>query len=151
MTPAELLKRVLAAKGPDREIDAEVCVAFGVMPGVEGWPPRLAEGWQWALAVTNTLGRGPDVSCMVYHPQKEPEPIALYTRAPPALTASLDAALALVGRHFGVTVKAVSEPGTGTDCEAWLHRSHPTNATYEGQAPTPALALIAALLRSLPQ
>ena len=70
----------------------------------------------------------------------------------PKVTTSLDAILGLIREKlpgFGLTIKAIPEPGTGSNAEAWLSRSHPTNVTFEADAPTPALAICIALLLAL--
>lgn len=117
---SSILSRVLAADGPDRELDAAICVAFYDIPD----PPRA-----WRVDCVSDSGV-----------------VRSYT--PARYTASLDAALALVERV---------RPGAGYRIE-YIPNNHPNNrgwascglpgeqeATY---AKTPALALLAALIKS---
>jgi hypothetical protein len=156
--PASLAARVEALTGADREVDAEICIALGVMPEVTEWPPTLSDGWLWRLGKPAPYGamdyRG-KVACLVYHPQKEPEPVSLYVRKAPPLTSSLDAALALTERvRPDVYVKIDQYMNTGAvkyawaKWRVWLKTYEPLGEWFGGPSPTPALALLAALLHS---
>jgi hypothetical protein len=123
----ELLSRVEKAEGPDRELDREICLAARENVSTDPlsgfvWRPNGGGGWS-------------DV---------------------PDLTASLDAALALVERVLPGSYVELSGP------RKYLHIPTPVPnrwkayiATFNhdgdktGWAATPALALLAALLRAL--
>lgn len=118
MTPAELLERVLAAKGPDREIDLDVFLACGC---AQAQPPPFE---------------------IVLYPDGSRIP---GDRAP--VTASLDAAVALVERvRPGWELDISIENGVGT---ARLISPLQDICTEPAVKKPPALALIAALLRSM--
>lgn len=132
----DLLERVGAATGPDREIDAEIAWAC------------LEEDWS----------SGPERAVS--------EPFA-HIKMLPEYTASLDAALALVERVLPGWLPSVEKrrglgaPPTGmvsadiagrSGWEGWTGRVRLTAGIYYFEnAPTPAIALLAAMLRAIKQ
>jgi hypothetical protein len=140
---AALLARVEAAAGPDRELDADLCVAM-VYPGE--FPEGLEPGWTAYLARSHVSDR---IMVRVRHVDGEDGPLLSWPR--PHLTASLDAALALVERcgwrvhgldasirdHHAWTLCRSSEvPNDGMDYASAAHADI-------------RLALLAALLKAL--
>lgn len=125
----ELKERVAKATGPDRELDGLIEQALGILPSEAYWSTSNVYGEVVAHWISGGYG------AYKYH---EPE----------ALTASLDAAIALVEMKL---------PGWGWCCEktcAGLCRAvvwHPLAKMHDwrANAHTPALALIAALLEAL--
>lgn len=117
----ELLGRLEAAEGADRELDAELAALGGHENAFDGSSlaevladPELRE---WAIA---------------------------WGSIPPA-TDSLDAALALVERvlpGWGIALQRMNGWGAAI-CET------PTADRYHADAPTPAIALLIALVRAL--
>lgn len=121
MTKAELLQRIEAASGPDRVLDGDVWHALTAKPG-DVWVNDFADG--------------------VYHLQDPRDTIAY--EAPPDLTASIDAAIALVERLLPgrqITMRIDEKDGP---------RPHSViAATWFAQCNTLPLAILAALLRAL--
>lgn len=116
----ELAARVEAATGPDRELDAEIALAVGIVKEREG----------------NTFFGHRDYSCMVLergyydHDGSAPEL--------PHLTASIDAAMTLVPEGWDWQYSSY----TGT---AYVHQG---DRTTFGHTKVGALALCAAALRA---
>jgi hypothetical protein len=137
----ELLERVEAASGADRELDVLI------------WA-QLAEDRDVRWDGNTLLGRArkpPHDECVLgtIDPGRVARNFQVgYSRPPyPSPTASLDAALALVDRVLpGWCKSAVDlrpEP-----CEGYVwERGHVGN--IQGKAPTPALAVLVAMLRAL--
>jgi len=145
MSLADLIERVEGATGPDREADCELWALHHGLTlewqgttlvageeGVVGWidPGRLARNFY-----TNRAKTGPG--------------------SIPAYTASIDAALALCERVLpeawpGFQRNRVTDPARAWS--AWLE-IFPEGVnfpdTYDFNAPTPALALILAMLKAL--
>ena len=143
-----LIERVEAATGPDREIDAVVwrVVLMPQLPFYREFDGRVM------LDVRHGLGEGgPD--------WRHPSPYD-QSRYPPNYTASLDAALTLMERKLpGWMVVNLSE-WENERMRArgrWMAQLKPIGAqgdlrvvtAYCQHAPSPALALISALLRAL--
>jgi hypothetical protein len=126
ITP-ELLARVEAATGPDRELDTAIAIALRI--GAEGYP-KFPLGSFKAGYVQADMGR--DGWSVGWHIQP--------------LTASLDAALALVERVL---------PGwwwmlrSGDGYDAVLTPTWRSQDGVVGEHKTPALALLSAMLRAL--
>lgn len=118
----ELAARVEGLAGPDRRIDAEICLALGlsggnpiVSPGCDGW---------------------------LVGSESNPNPVeaARYT-------ASLDAAMALIPEGRGRGAFAMSRDSFGrTHCDVWTDVEF--NRREHGSAKSAALALCAAALRA---
>ncbi len=126
MSISELIERVEGATGPDRELDAAICrhTRHTAEQPDGSWLETFDGGYR-------------------------------HTINPPALTASLDAALALCERVLpeawpGFQRNRVTDPARAWS--AWLE-IFPEGAkdydTYDFNAPTPALALILAMLQAL--
>lgn len=159
MDLSELLERVEKASGPDRELDAELCLALGDFPQIQvswtGGPFRSDLDGGWRLR--------PQSKGYVEHPlwiDSWGRPIGAQAKP---YTASVDAALALVERvlpGWGVVItkpldgggyaEVFSREGLSFDPNGdknvslgeWLEQGKP-------QRETPALALLAAMLRAL--
>ena len=133
MTKADLLQRIEAANGPDRVLDGDVWHALTAKPG-DVWVNDFADG--------------------VYHLQDPRDTIAY--EAPPDLTASIDAAIALVERllpGWAWFVDWIGMPDQpACHAEIWLpaqRSQHLGRERERGEASTPALAILAATLRAL--
>jgi hypothetical protein len=128
-TLQSLRARVAAASGPDREIDAAICVAFGI-----GGKSRTVNK------------RGHVVNG---------KPVFLRVDIEyPKLTASIDAARVLVERVLpGMVIECAIYPeGGGYACLwPWFKRAFPMGHRGETEAgtATPALAIILAMLDAL--
>lgn len=123
-----LLARVEAATEPDRDIDADLTVAL--LGGKAEWLTAQYTGDLVAAHVVPSANhRGGLAKQPVY-----------------ALTASLDAALALVGRVLPGWAWSVGNKASGG--QAYL-MSGPGAVLCGGEANTPALSLLAALLKAL--
>lgn len=143
---ADLLARVEAATAPDRELDARLHVALhphehgmihpGRPDGSRGSSHGPLSGMDWDAWSRLAKHRGSDLGMVANH--------GLW----PDYTASLNAALTLVERALpGWDYRVERDEGVH---KAGVWRS----GTYFGgygteSAPTPALALLAALLRAL--
>jgi hypothetical protein len=136
---SSLLERVKGADGPDREIDA--CITAALAEPL--WP--LREG---ASLYVDMEAYGPYVR--VHDPRigkrsKGNAPMFSLDEVP-AYTSSLDAALALVERVLpGWEILITNE---GDPADTWVASIGPrdTFTSFETQRPTPALALLSALL-----
>lgn len=111
----DLIRRVEAATGPDRELDFDVCAALGLYEAEPTYGPHLRRIWHG-----------------------------------PRLTASIDAALALVEKVLpGCTdTSDASYPEAGIE---WTLFPDGGDDWITGTAKTRPLAIIAALLRALKQ
>lgn len=134
-----LLARAEAAEGPDRELDARIFCA------VNGYTFRSHRP---------DLGTPPTGSAYVayYEPKNGEHPNAYC----PAFTATHDAALALCERELPGWLRDAGERYIGIQARDWIAhvetpwQDSPTTVrwTYCGRAKTPALALLAALLKA---
>jgi len=109
----DLLERVTAATGPDRELDAAIALT-------QGWPVYRGDNW---------IGPHAEISV-------------------PAYTASLDNAVALIESRLPGWWWAVGHYGPHGKCTANVSRDGKKHGNDVVGA-TPALALLAALLRTL--
>lgn len=132
MTPAELLERVLA-KGPSEELDAHILCALAAPEGSVVEQSRFNGAW----CIYTARGR-------LWEKRGWHRPEGW------ALTASLDAAVALVERVKPGWAVQMTRQGDGEGA-ARLWPQNYTGEQYCATCATPALALIAALLRSLTQ
>ncbi len=130
-----LLDRVRAAMGPNRELDHEIALTLR-SPGF-----RSQTYPEWA----HRSGLSPSVmwSCLQYDAGGNPEKVSAYT-------SSIDAAVALVERCFPGW-----KWGVHPHAQAGLYRAHVTKSSpfrpmpNIGDAGTPPLAIVAALLSAL--
>lgn len=140
---ADLLARVEGARGPDRELDALIWLACGLDP-VCGSP----------MSGETRAGRfkfrpGQPLSLLV---AKYPKFIDLAAVAcqPAHVTTSLDAAVALAERVLpGFDADINIRRSDDEDMAAYLWPSGTYIGGYGGHGKTPALALLAAMLRAL--
>lgn len=121
-----LAERVRGLKGPDREVDGDIALAFGMPPN---HLTRREDGWLWYQFV---------------------EPDDFDTWEAPPFTGSADAALALVERVQPGWKRSLFEKRGG----GWVSRiSSPRWETYSSGEDTPLpaapIALTLALLLSL--
>jgi hypothetical protein len=153
MTKVELLKRVKAATGPSRELDAEIARALGwrehefLCQNINGaservtvWLPPDADD-AWVAEIEDEMRQEAAVNHWRYNSD------------PPRLTSSLDACAALQERLLpgwasGVTVAEnrpayafLSQPEDQSDTD-WPH-------TVEANGSTETLARLAAILSAL--
>lgn len=120
----DLLERVKAATGPDRELDAEIEVAARWLEAARiGIKPEYRAPWRANRA--GMVGDG-HIDYLA-----------------PTFTASLDAALALVERVLPVCGWAVGKSPSGI---GWARCIKPYQAEFYCEAPTSPLALLTALL-----
>ena len=138
-----LAERCEAASGPDRELDAEMCALLAYRS--LGRPtPEWVEKWP------KPWGFKPSGRVYLQHTDGSE---AVYWDADP-LTASLDAALALLEEKLSQHEWAVSSTRKGVVAEIvdkfWSADplTPPPNGSF-GEAAIPALALCAALLRAV--
>lgn len=130
---ASLLARVEAATGPDRETDAAIWLHF--TPGATRWSTRVRHaktGHEWDVDETRDATG--------------------YLVTVPDYTASLDAALALVERtlpSWMVSLLLSREHGRHFASVRNGSIINPDKIEGTGEATTPALALLAALLKAL--
>lgn len=121
-----LREAMATATGPDREIDRQLELAL--VPGA------LEHPWSTDFYVISGPGHADYPPGQGYLPD--------------AYTASTDAALALIERCLpGWCWRVEHYPGTGADASLW--RAHPSQ--FVVNAPTPAVALVCALLTTLDQ
>jgi hypothetical protein len=126
---ADLLRRVEAAAGPDRELDEAIAFA-------------LCDEHEFVQLKGAPRGVGPTLYRFGSHAPHS----AL------RVTASLDAALALVERVLPGAICGVDGIGPACLPEARVvpeHSGEEVLTQYEARGRTPALALLAALLRAL--
>jgi hypothetical protein len=132
---AELLARVEAATGPDRELDAQIVCA--------------ANGWTFERFSTPT-DRPRMTGCFIY---VRSNGVRVWSQAEDnaCVTASLDRALALVERVRPGWWREFTEHDNGGPRRWLVTLTAPrgTPGVGEAEASTPALALLAALLKSL--
>lgn len=140
MTLSALRDRILAATGPDRELDALICAHFRIGP-VED-PP----GW-----VTNWAGE------FGAHPRFPGKVALLHTDGTPGMhwtsqsyTGSIDAALALVGAKLPDWRWSLDKMRDGK-CRAFFIKGDDMGSaeTATAYAPATALAICGALLTVL--
>lgn len=149
MSLAELKERVSKATGPDREIDAMMCVALHVTDD-PNWIPPATNVWQYDRF--GGVGVYPPEGKRLGQPGYTDDQLVGSFRAP-AYTASLDAAVALVekmlpGWSYGFAMRGDKLRREGCDDErayAWLKNGDQADA----DAPTLPLAILSALLEAL--
>ena len=132
-----LLSRVLAATGPDRELDAAICVALMDVSDAEYFKlgavkPSNAHV-DWRVDLVNDTG-------------------VVRSMPPDHYTASLDAALALCERVLPGVSPAVGQNVHHIYWHARLSTLDEKDAPItagEASASTPALALLAAILKAM--
>lgn len=133
-----LLGRIEGA-GADRELDAALCAYFRLLS------PR-AERERWAREWSGPIiAKGDRV--YLSHADGRADGLSCDARL---LTASLDAALALCARvlpGWFVGLQQNRHHNKPTDWTAYVERS--TKNEHEATSPTPALALLAAMLKAL--
>lgn len=133
MTHDELLKRLREATGEDRELDGLIEQALGILPSDAYWSVHNVYGDVVEHWVSGPYG------AYNYH-------------SPEELTASLDAAIALVEKMLpGANWRIQFRDGTYKS-SAIISREHPTkhfDVWVDRQGATPALALLIALLEAL--
>jgi hypothetical protein len=155
MTPRTreaILERIENAKEPDRVLDAEIAMAL------EGWSLWKSKHGYWNLErhrehVRTLEGRPPDVVYDSTTGAKLPAELPPMHWADdvdlPTYTESIDAALGLVERVFPDGLVLLTNDHNGhPSWQATLRPNAPVDL-HRGFAPTPALALIAALLYAL--
>jgi hypothetical protein len=128
MTLHDILAAAEKATGPDMGLDAAICLALNYLHCIDEEPLNLRpspddSGWLDYEIVED----GRTIEC-----SDQPAP----------LTASIDAALALVERVFpgeGIVLETHGVPVAGIG----------QSGQYPSKAPTPPLAIITALLRAL--
>lgn len=145
---AALLERVRAATGPDRELDGEIDAVL------RAGLPTLPE-WSWTnFPVWKHISNG---RVCVLHDSGEHG----VNWSSQRFTASVDAALALVDRvlpdsgpnmlySYALDWHASAHTEISHTAELYLAEGDPPDMTsYQGQAPTLPLAILAALLLAL--
>lgn len=128
-----LFERLSALEGPDREVDAAICVALQYGGGNSEGATNVRTDPDWEGDLLFEIGT--EDCC---------NPI-------PELTGSVDAAIALVKRlRPGWTIANIGQDD-GKLWHAELRKGHLTSYSTVslGGAPTPAIALLIALLRSM--
>jgi hypothetical protein len=151
-----LAERVEALTRPDREVDAEVALAFGYVrdefccTNINGSSERGLLWFPPYFTADDKAGAISEYRSSVaanFWPESDP----------PAFTASLDAAMSLVPEGWLPAVQAFAR---GNECKPAYHRgtlrrwtrNEQGDVSFEklhGIATTPALALVAAALRAL--
>jgi len=129
----ELLERIRAAKGADREIDGDIAAAFEIAPSHLPRVTDVGRSWLWADFVP---------------------PDDWETWEAPAFTASIDAALALVERvlpGWRLTLRQMSSQWRATMMDAGCSPGMTLMLGFSTAefAPTAPLAILAALLSAL--
>ena len=132
-----LLARVTACDGPDREVDGQIALAFGLPQAFFAQFSKDIDGNPWR-GFSNVDGP----SCFGGTPKWGGGGRGWVAEA---YTASIDAALALVGCVL---------PGwqwmlRGGWAKLWMPNGRPPGNDFDAHAATPALALCAALLKAL--
>lgn len=123
-----LRERVAAATGPDRELDADLCVVLqyvGNFDGVSDVTRVKGKGWMLTYSIDGRTG---------------------YSRVSPGITASVDAVLALIRRTFPHACITINEWEEHAELGFSLMRHEMDLATAGGEGKTTALAGCAALL-----
>jgi hypothetical protein len=140
MTLRELRERVEAATGADRDLDFEIDVALA--------PPSQAGHWQGQRV---RIYEGiPHAEYDRDSPHHRPKGSKDEIPSPP-YTSSVDAAIALVeAKGFGGHSHTVIDTTGAATAEVWPWSKERPSIT-RGNGATPALALLAALLRALEQ
>lgn len=120
----ELAERCEAATGPDRELDALIAVALGAWPNTLEAEPSVTDDGEWSII------------------EREPDGRKIDRFSPESVTASLDAATALVPEGADYAIERVAN-------EHWCSVDGPNGKRLPcAGAATPALALCAAALRA---
>lgn len=128
MSLTDLLARVEAATGPDRELDGDIALACGAVvdPAERNLMGIVTVPAWWTM---------PRASCAKWPHRTTPWP----------LTASIDSALALAERVL---------PGwawmlRGSFAKLWEPHGKPPGNDFDAMGRSPALAIIAAILKAL--
>lgn len=120
----DLIERIEAASGPDRELDAQICIAIGLS---QDNSIACQDGW----CVGSATNPNPHLS--------------------PAFSASIDAAMSLIPRPTddGNYTFAVGDCHENEyDSWACVTEPPPSSVDHRAHAATPALALSAAALKA---
>lgn len=150
---SDLLARVEAAEGANRELDALICVALDQRPE---WLQRAA-GELWFAGME---GRWAQVRYRAEGMKRSTGNPSLSEAEIAPCTSSLDAALALVDRTMKpglLDIEGSWDPPSPEVWPAWSVRWYPAGTDRDGKSwhaqvgsgRTPALALLAALLKAL--
>lgn len=128
MTLSEIIARVEAATGPDRELDAEIGRALGLDVRAEfAEEPDLGD---WFIGQPRECGSWMEQDAL------------------PDYTASLDAALTLVPKRYGRDLPIHMQRTTSFGCCAVVWHDPEFNRSERGDAGTMPLAVCAASLRA---
>lgn len=128
---AEVIERVEKATGPDEALDADICIAlqYGGENSEGAKNVRAHEDWPGDI-----LFEIDEEECC---------------NKTPALTASIDAALALMGKHFPGKVWYVRGHANGDFfCQLFTHEVQ-RGLDPKGTAPTAPLAILLSFFRAL--
>lgn len=136
----EIVERLEAATGPDRELDAAIYDAL-----VDDGGRFAFRVTNWATNLGNRLGRYHDGWCVGKSPTDE------YAENLPRFTESLDAVLALVGAKLPGWNWATHTTGGGSyeACLMTPDYHELSGRAFECMAKTPAIAILLALFRAL--
>lgn len=140
----DLLPRLQAAEGPDRALDAEIAVAFRILPDFD--PTRFIVPIEYMVDER----RGAGVAA-AYWLDKRGDPFFVHSRHVPEYTASIDAVLSLMPDGFSWIIRTGTKEGDGrgrTAPYAHCWTCHDDKGKYEGYAATPVLALLTAILKA---
>lgn len=137
----DLLERVRAATGPDRELDARIYALADDRDIREAIGPDGP--WRGLKMLLGRSRRPPHDECVLAIWHRNSGEVS--AQGAPHYTASLDAALALVERVLPDWAWSIGNLSTGG--QAYLMRKGGSMA--EGKAATPPLAVLAALLVAL--
>lgn len=127
-----LIAKLEAATGPDRELDVAIsCAIDGRVLEKRGNDRK-----EWLYPQGKDGGR------------QDPGPYGYTTNMSPSFTASIDAAVALAERVLpGLDWGAYSFGEDGAQGKVWKHGWHDDTVIY-GDHPSPAIALVIAILRA---
>lgn len=140
---ADLIERLEKAEGPDREVDAEICIAlqYGGLNSDGASNVRTDPDWEGDLLFEIEGDAHPECCSPI-----------------PALTSSLDAAIALIERVLPGWFWRAGKTSLFPNGWAYVSKTHPSNcdrqdeaACADGRAANPAIALVLATLRALQQ
>lgn len=136
-TLSDLITRVEGASGADRELDALIAAQFKIIAArLYG----LADGYTYDFRVSDDL-----VNVEVWESCGDGNDNRQLRRAPSPYTASVDAALSLLERVLPGWTWSIGNLRVGA--QAYLMRA-PGARMFEGKAPSPALALVLAILKA---
>lgn len=128
MNRADLIDRLEKLTGPDREVDAEIALHFGARHRSRRTGSGVNKGREWFV---DSIGG-----------------VEEWSRHPPASTASIDAAVALVEKMlpgWGWDLVKPKKGAPGKCRSAVFNGEH----LFTGSAYSPEVALLLALLRAL--